>query len=80
MAAPHAILSQQVTRFTFTSSVDSPLTVEAETIERALYLGLLLVEREHRLEDLSFRREADGSLRASDLLRGERFEVRPQAA
>jgi hypothetical protein len=80
MTAPHRFLLQQATRYTFTSSVEGPLTVEAPTIERALYLGLLLVERDHRVEDLSFHRGEDGELRATDLLRGERFAVRAIAA
>lgn len=75
MTAPHPSLLLAHTRFTVHSTVEGPLTVESDTVERALYLGLQLLEREHRIEDFTFSRGEDGSLIAVDLLRSERFAV-----
>ncbi|TNE88713.1 MAG: hypothetical protein EP330_13625 [Deltaproteobacteria bacterium] len=80
MTAPHPILLQSFCRYTVESSMEGPLTVESDSIERALYLGLQLLERDHHIEDFAFHRESDGSLHASDVLRNEHFSVRAAAA
>jgi hypothetical protein len=61
------------TRYTLHSSIDVDLVVEASSWERALWLGLQLLEREDRASHLVFTWRADGGLICTDDARGEVF-------
>ena len=65
-------------RYSIHSTMDEPLVVDADSRERALYMGLQLLERETRIEHLSFQYTEDGTLFATDADHNEHFAVRAQ--
>lgn len=67
-------------RYAIHSTLEGPMVVDAENRERALYLGLMLLERTHRIENLAFEYTEDGTLFATDVDSNEHFAVRMKRA
>lgn len=80
MTAPHPTVLLTFARYAIHSTLEGPLIVETNSLERALFIGLQLLERDHRIEELSFERGADGTLFAKDVSAEEHFAVRALAA
>jgi hypothetical protein len=66
---------QPTERYVLTTTFEVDLVVQATTWQRALWLGLQLVERESRIAFLEFSWRADGALEAIDAALGERYAL-----